>query len=365
MATEKFYIVCNKENIWTLTDADHNDQTISLRDEYRKYWQKIVNGENFALVRYADGERALILGLEIHAIDGWSAGRGVTALGAALRDSLNIVDERFVYGISCPCCDSAAYYWYSQHLQGRNITFSNIWVNENFATFHRDFQTLKRDTVLITNYRGQGKRYGELNVVKHYLTTDDDSVRFWEQQGENFIRRIISEVGYRKNLLFAISAGPMSELIIAALFKHNPDNCYIDFGSALDFITHERATRGYMRDDYHTKHQNCWMFDPAATNFDVDVVLSAYRRPEVLAQQLAAVRNQTLAPRRVLLYQDAVESGDKIVISDEILSKFDACEIANENGGVWKRFEYAARATTSPYVCLFDDDTIPGQRIVT
>ena len=36
--------------------------------------------------------------------------------------------------------------------------------------------------------------------------------------------------------------------------------------------------------------------------------------------------------------------------------------ISATNGGVWKRFEFAAEIAKSPYVCLFDDDTIPGAR---
>ncbi len=61
--------------------------------------------------------------------------------------------------------------------------------------------------------------------------------------------------------------------------------------------------------------QKCWMFDNKSMSVDVDVVLSAYRRPEILEQQLDAVKNQTLKPARIFLYQDAVKSGDKIVIA--------------------------------------------------
>ena len=360
---EKFFITCKHENSWNITDEGrHHENILSMKDEYKKYWQKIVSGENFAFARYADGERRLMFGDKIKSQEGWHAPEGITKLGEDLEKSLGLIASNFVYAISCPCCDSEAYYWYLQRLENCQITFANLWINANFAEFWRNFQTLERDAVLITNYRGQGKPYGKLNIKKHY-SISDDCVKFWEKEGQALIQKIISETGREKNLLYAVSAGPMSALIIKALYENNPDNCYIDFGSALDPFTHGKITRPYMVESTPYAHQNCWMFNSSKINLDVDVVLSAYKRPQVLAQQLDAVQNQTLRPRRIFLYQDAVKAGEpKVVIDEEILKRFDAYEIAAENGGVWKRFEYAARKTLSPYVCVFDDDTIPGRR---
>ncbi|MBR5913179.1 MAG: glycosyltransferase family 2 protein [Selenomonadaceae bacterium] len=360
---ENFFIHCPNENHWRINDANRADEKIiSLKDEYKKYWQKIIAGENFALVRYADGERLLMFGTKIKSQEGWHAPECVTRLGADLRKSLGLAAPNFVYAISCPCCDSEAYYWYMNNLRGCNVTFSNIWINANFATFWEDFNKLERDAVLVTNYRGKGKKFGRLNIKKHYFI-DDECVNFWEQEGQSLIQKIISDTGHEKNLLYAVSAGPMSGLIIRALYENNPDNCYIDFGSALDIFIHNKITRLYMVKDTPYANQNCWMFNREKVNFDVDVVLSAYKRPQVLAQQFEAIKNQTLKPRRIFLYQDAVKAGEpKVVLDEKILSQLDGYEIATENGGVWKRFEYAAEKTLSPYVCIFDDDTIPGRR---
>lgn len=358
---EKFYITCEQENHWTLTDATQaDDKIIFLKDEYEKFWQKILRGENFALTRQADGELALMLGQPFE-VDGWNTSEGITALGAALKETLKIDAPNFFYGISCPCCDSAAYYWYLREIKSRNITFSNIWVNANFKTFYQDFQTLKRDAVLITNWRGEGKKFGRLNVKRHYFV-GDDCVKFYEDECENLIRQIIAETGHEKNLLYVVSAGPLSCVIIAALFKNNPNNCYIDFGSATDLMTHERITRPYMIDGNPYAEQSCWMFDRKKISIDVDIVLTCYKRPQVLAQQLAAVKNQTLKPRRIFLYQDGIDGYYKVELNDKILSEFDACKISAKNFGVWKRFEFAEEIAKSPYVCVFDDDTIPGAR---
>ena len=356
---EKFYITCAQENHWTL-DADRaDDKIIFLRDEYEKFWKKILRGENFALTRQADDELALMLNA-FRSADAWKIS-GEKALGAALKETLNIDAENFYYGISCPCCDSAAYYWYLQNIKSPNVTFSNLWVNANFKSFYENFQALKRDAVLITNWRGKDKTYGRLNVLRHYVVSDD-CVKFWKEDGENLIRQIIAEVGREKNLLYVVSAGPLSCVIIAALFKNNPDNCYVDFGSAIDFVTHDKINRRYATTSNPTVDKNCWMFDRKKISVDVDVVLTCYKRPQILSQQLAAIKNQTLAPRRIFLYQDGIDGYYKVELNDKILNEFDAYKIAKTNGGVWKRFEFAEEICKSPYVCLFDDDTIPGER---
>ena len=288
-------------------------------------------------------------------------GGGVTPLGEALKDSLRIDAPNFYYGISCLCCDSAAYYWYLRNVKSSNVTFSNIWLNGNFKAFQKNFAELKRDAVLITNWRGKGKKYGRLNVKRHY-TISDQCVPFWEEDGEKLINQIIAETGQEKNLLYVISAGPLSCVIIAALFKNNPDNCYIDFGSATDLMTHEKVTRPYMIDGNPYAEQSCWMFDRKKISIDVDVVLSCYKRPQILAQQLDAIKNQTLKPRRIFLYQDGIDGYYKINLNDKILKEFNACKISEVNGGVWKRFEFAEEICKSPYICIFDDDTIPGAR---
>ncbi|MBE8951882.1 MAG: hypothetical protein SR1Q7_01905 [Quinella sp. 1Q7] len=94
---EKFFITCNAENHWTLDATRADDKIIFLRDEYEKFWRKILRGENFALARYADGEHNLMLGYKMNNIDGWTS-PGQTALGAALRDSLTIDAPNYYYG---------------------------------------------------------------------------------------------------------------------------------------------------------------------------------------------------------------------------------------------------------------------------
>ena len=95
---------------------------------------------------------------------------------------------------------------------------------------------------------------------------------------------------------------------------------------------------------------------------EIDVILTTYKRPEVLKQQIDAVRSQTIKPKRLFLYQDGIDSYYKIELKQEILDEFEDYVLSEKNCGVWERFKYAANIKDiSEYVCFFDDDTIPGK----
>ena len=87
----------------------------------------------------------------------------------------------------------------------------------------------------------------------------------------------------------------------------------------------------------------------------VTVVLNGYKRGQHLAQQLEAVKKQTLRPKEIMLWQNAGEDFDPQIAGK---TTWASC---NKNFGVWARFAYALNAKTE-YICVFDDDTIPGKR---
>lgn len=95
-------------------------------------------------------------------------------------------------------------------------------------------------------------------------------------------------------------------------------------------------------------------------NSGISVILNLYKRPENLLLQLEALKKQSLKPKEILLYQDG--TGDAIKIPENIKNDFDIIEINPENKGVWARFDFARRKAGCKYVCVFDDDTIPGSR---
>lgn len=87
----------------------------------------------------------------------------------------------------------------------------------------------------------------------------------------------------------------------------------------------------------------------------VSVVLNAFKRTEYLELQLDAVEKQTIKPENIYVWQN---SGGHI--PENLKDRFILAE-CSENLGVWARFAFALNID-SDYICVFDDDTIPGER---
>lgn len=90
-------------------------------------------------------------------------------------------------------------------------------------------------------------------------------------------------------------------------------------------------------------------------NKDVTVIFNSYKRPENLKEQYAALERQTIKPVNYFYWQNSV---DGINYDSETASKC-VSAYCNANFGVWSRFYYALNARTN-WVCVFDDDTMPG-----
>lgn len=92
-------------------------------------------------------------------------------------------------------------------------------------------------------------------------------------------------------------------------------------------------------------------------NGEITVILNGYKRHENLSRIYDAVSNQTVKPREIMLwYNDFYGNQGNSEIAKKCISA-----LTNHNFGVWARFAYALNAKTE-YVCIFDDDTIPGRR---
>jgi len=86
---------------------------------------------------------------------------------------------------------------------------------------------------------------------------------------------------------------------------------------------------------------------------EITAILNGYKRPQFLKEQVEALRNQTIKPKEIMLWQNNSEGFDK-ELTDSLITA--SC---NHNMGVWARFMFALNAKTE-YICIFDDDTIPG-----
>lgn len=98
------------------------------------------------------------------------------------------------------------------------------------------------------------------------------------------------------------------------------------------------------------------------SDLTIDVVLTAYKKIDVLQRQIDAIRRQTYRINKMYLFKDGIDSYYEIVLKDSILNQFDGVENSTHNVGVWGRFEYAYNICEAAMVCVFDDDTIPGDK---
>lgn len=93
---------------------------------------------------------------------------------------------------------------------------------------------------------------------------------------------------------------------------------------------------------------------------DITAILTVYRRPHTLIEQLEAIQNQTCPPSSIIIWKNHY---DNIVLPEipEHLKKNVDIITSTRNFGVWARFAVGLLANTT-YVAVFDDDTIPGSR---
>jgi len=91
---------------------------------------------------------------------------------------------------------------------------------------------------------------------------------------------------------------------------------------------------------------------------DITVILTVYRRPHTLIQQLEAINEQTISCKEIYIWKNEY---DGVVIPDipEHLMKNVSIINSGKNFGVWARFALGLLANTK-YIAVFDDDTIPG-----
>lgn len=87
----------------------------------------------------------------------------------------------------------------------------------------------------------------------------------------------------------------------------------------------------------------------------VTVVLNVYKRSLVFEKQLNAIKNQSVPPIEILVWENGNETVPPQLRDGLIIAR------ANHNFGVWARFAYALNAS-GDFVCVLDDDTIPGSR---
>ena len=91
----------------------------------------------------------------------------------------------------------------------------------------------------------------------------------------------------------------------------------------------------------------------------ITVILNGYKRPHTLQEQYDAVKAQTVSDVDIMFWGNYHE-GNMEKFPPEVIENC-VSAFCNHNLGVWARFAFALNAYT-PYVCMLDDDAIPGSQ---
>jgi hypothetical protein len=222
----------------------------------------IARGTNFSLLRFADGERLLIEGLGIpessqaFRMDGWNSKGGNTKLGVDLARTLLYRNSNVIHAIACPCCSFPDFKYFAFKGDSRiPITHSNIFINGYYKKFQNFISQLQSPINLVANCKANlhALPFG----AKQILQVPSDCVTEWERWSKDFMLAAEAMAIGAINEIFFIAAGPMSEPIIVAMAKANPDNIYLDIGSALDEYLFGKKTRPYMFDSHPLSRRFC------------------------------------------------------------------------------------------------------------
>lgn len=88
----------------------------------------------------------------------------------------------------------------------------------------------------------------------------------------------------------------------------------------------------------------------------ISVILNVYKRQEYLEKQITAIKNQSVKVSEIIIWHNGTHEKKMITDLDSNIKYI----YSSFNFGVWSRFS-AALNTKNKYICVFDDDTIPGK----
>ena len=223
-------------------------------DEFYRLTNLIENSQRLVFARYSGGEGLIMkkipyVSFENVQIDKWAYHGGDCKLRDDMYAALRHVEHpEWIYGIPCSCCNDTLKHelieWIGPGISADRLTYVNMWVNTNYPLFRQWIHDIKEPIVVI----GNGVRANPTSLpfnVHEYVPIAEDCINWWESNRDN-AKEFYNALGTKyNNTLFFVAAGPMSEPIIDFMWQGNPNNRYIDVGSALDEFLYGSKTRPY------------------------------------------------------------------------------------------------------------------------
>ena len=212
--------------------------TGNMKEHLLQIIQKIDNGENFGVIRPSDGEYLI---LENHTFtaqrgDDWT-NKSNGILREQLINSVKVVNPNLYIGIPCNTCGHNPSNMYDNYIekykvQKNQLTYANVFCNSNWKMFVEFLKSYSKGFYLITT----GTNKCEFPIQER-LYIDKFLVNNWDTVWENETNRILDYIKDKQNQLICFASGPMTKIWIPKCMELNPNNIYLDIGSALDYYT--------------------------------------------------------------------------------------------------------------------------------
>lgn len=228
---------------------------------------KLKAGENFAHLRFSDGEMYILLDKHTKLGDGWYEIDGVRKQGFydsvnfkdvdpvkdkffvdALKDAFRYHAKNYFVGLSCRCCVGEKNFKWQVDFRGGDdeyLTWANLLINGNYNRFKAEMLPLfsGKKIVFIGNEKMDILKL-PFGVVKDFKVGQNCMINNFNISDEIIQWMKENDI---KNHLFLFSASSLSEVLIHKLFMVENENTYIDVGTMLNNYFNIDTTRGYLR----------------------------------------------------------------------------------------------------------------------
>lgn len=209
----------------------------TFRQSIEFFHSKLLNGENFTLSKYADGEWAVIKNHSINNKEFWfdPTNSDDQRKRWTLLESFQYKHPNYYVGISCPCCQGIDVFKEMKSLSGQDddhLTWANIWVNSNYSYYAENIIPIfqNKPIVLFCNERGDTK---SLPFVPYIVFPMKDNS--WEHNWKHIdMAKSIIDTNKLENCIFLFCCGPFGNILAYELTKHCANNTYLDIGSTLN-----------------------------------------------------------------------------------------------------------------------------------
>jgi hypothetical protein len=190
---------------------------------FGKFKDKIESGENFAYSSYADEEVSLIKGENSQVSD---------KVGKKLLEALLYGGDKYYYGISS---EGEGLNYLMGQIKGNK---DNIYIDDSNNISDEEFCSSfdKSAYVICDRFAASDSFPFEINKL---IPLPNNFEQSWEDKGDDYEQILKEYVSTLNNETFFVAAGPISKILIHKMHEANPNNQYIDVGSAMDEYVYE------------------------------------------------------------------------------------------------------------------------------